>query len=193
MFDRRSFLVGAAALVGAGRPGTLLGQTESFGRFEGHFIGRFVGRQTAVVEQPLTFVDPSGETWTAPAGIEVNGASIPRALWTIVGSPFGGDYLCASVVHDHYCVTMERNWRETHLAFYYGCRTDGLSKAYASLLYMGVMRFGPRWRAGRGLTDATGRPRRREPNFDQQEFDQLRRWLDDGDRSIEDIDARLNS
>ena len=191
MIDRRLFIAGGAATLAAS-PQTLA-QNAEFGRFLGDFIGRFIGGQTAVLEKPLTFIDPDGQSWEAPAGIEVNGASIPRALWSLVGSPFSGNYLRASVVHDHYCVTMERNWRDTHLAFYYGCRADGLSKTYANLLYMGVMRFGPRWRAGRGLTGADGRPRRREPAFDQQEFDELKNWLEDGERSIEDIDARLNS
>ncbi|MBX2853647.1 MAG: DUF1353 domain-containing protein [Rhodobacteraceae bacterium] len=191
MIDRRVFIASTAATLAA--PCTAFSQTSEFGHFLGEFVGRFVGGQTAIVEKPLTFVGPNGQAWEAPAGIEVNGASIPRVLWSLVGSPFGGDYLRASVVHDHYCVTMERNWRDTHLAFYNGCRADGLSKTYANLLYMGVMRFGPRWRPGRGLTGADGRPRRREPAFNQQEFDELKNWLEDGDRSIEDIEARLNS
>ncbi|MEO1292960.1 MAG: DUF1353 domain-containing protein [Pseudomonadota bacterium] len=190
MLSRRQILAAAAGLTVAGPHRAI---ADEFGRFDGDFIGRFVGGQTAVVEKPLTFIGPDGQAWTAPAGIEVNGASIPRALWTIVGSPFAGDYLRASVVHDHYCVTMERNWRETHLAFYNGCRADGLSQGYASLLYAGVMRFGPRWRPGRGLTTSDGRPRRRQPEFDQREFDELRLWLDQGDRSIEEINARLQS
>lgn len=196
--NRRAFSVGAAALLGAPlvtwpAPAAAADGPGGFGRFDGDFVGRFIGGQTAVVERPLSFVDPTGETWTAPAGIEVNGASIPRALWTIVGSPFAGDYLRASVVHDHYCVTMERNWRDTHLAFYYGCRADGLSQTFANLLYAGVMRFGPRWRPGRGLTAADGTPRRRQPAFNQDEFDALQRWIEDSERSIGEIDARLNS
>src|SRR4029077_19182020 len=50
------------------------------------------------------FTDPSSTKWIAPAGSVVDGASIPRALWTIVGSPYTGDYRRASVVHDVACL-----------------------------------------------------------------------------------------
>lgn len=34
------------------------------------------------------------------AGFETDGASIPRALWSIVGSPWSGDWDKAAVLHD---------------------------------------------------------------------------------------------
>lgn len=192
---RRGFLAaagGAAATAGAvGAFGTArLAWAQQYGSFDGDFIGRFLGNARAVVEAPLTFTDPGGQAWTAPAGVEVNGASIPRALWSIVGSPFAGAYLRASVIHDHYCVTMERPWRETHLAFWYGCRADGVSKTYANLLYAGVMRFGPRWRRGRGLSSDDAAPQRIEPAFDQAEFDELLKWVEENDPALLEIENR---
>jgi len=32
--------------------------------------------------------DPKGRHWLAPMGSIINGASIPQALWSTVGSPY---------------------------------------------------------------------------------------------------------
>ena len=39
-----------------------------------------------------------GKIWTAPAGSVIDGASIPRFFWRVIGSPFIGYYRRASVV-----------------------------------------------------------------------------------------------
>ena len=49
------------------------------------------------------YEDPKGRTWEAPSGSVVNGASVPRDLWAIVGTPYTGDYRKASIVHDVAC------------------------------------------------------------------------------------------
>ena len=38
-----------------------------------------------------------------PKGFESDGASIPKALWSIVGSPLDGGPLRAAIIHDHLC------------------------------------------------------------------------------------------
>ena len=58
--------------------------------------------------EDFSFRDQDGTEWTVPAGSKVDGASIPRTFWAIVGPPFVGDYRRASVIHDHYCNTKER-------------------------------------------------------------------------------------
>ncbi len=35
----------------------------------------------------FSFTDPDGVVWLTPKEYVVDGASIPRALWTLVGSP----------------------------------------------------------------------------------------------------------
>ena len=57
----------------------------------------------------FAFEDPRGRLWKVPAGVEVDGASIPRIFWTLFGGPFEGNYIHASVVHDHFCVTRTRS------------------------------------------------------------------------------------
>src|SRR5688572_6845158 len=61
------------------------------------------GRLMRLLEA-LTYTGADGVTWPVPAGIEVDGASIPRPLWSLIGGPFEGPYRDASIVHDHYCV-----------------------------------------------------------------------------------------
>jgi hypothetical protein len=46
--------------------------------------------------------------WTVQPHKEVDGASIPQAFWSIIGGPFEGFYIKASVVHDHYCEVKTR-------------------------------------------------------------------------------------
>lgn len=189
MPSRRFVIAGLAASAGIGAPRLAL--ANEFGSFSGEFIGRFPRGGSAILEKDLSFTDPRGRIWTAPAGTEVNGASIPRPLWSIIGSPFSGDYLRASVIHDYYCVSMSRSWRDTHKVFWYGCRADGVSKFYANLLYAGVVRFGPRWIVRRGVSGASARPKRVDPAFDEREFRDLKRWIENNDPSLSELDGFL--
>ncbi|RSZ55890.1 DUF1353 domain-containing protein [Massilia atriviolacea] len=91
------------------------------------------------------FEDPNGLMWTAPAKIKVDGASIPQSLWGVVGGPFEGEYINASVIHDHYCRTKERTAHDTHRNFYYGMKAAGLPEWKATLMHWAVATFGPKW------------------------------------------------
>ncbi len=97
-------------------------------------------RKMQVVED-FWFIDPPGREWRTPAQYEVDGASIPRALWTVVGSPYTGDYRRASIVHDKACDDAGKNVSERRRAdrmFFHACRAGGCSTAEAMLLYVGV-------------------------------------------------------
>lgn len=87
----------------------------------------------------------TGRVWVAPSGSIVNGASIPRVLWSLVGSPFTGDYVYASIVHDVACEVRTQPWRATHYMFYQACLAGGTRRGRAKLLYLAVRNFGPRW------------------------------------------------
>lgn len=84
------------------------------------------------------YVDPDGRRWDAPSGSIVNGASIPRPLWALVGSPYTDDYRLASVVHDVACCTSGVSRAEADRMFYFACLDGGCSLAQARLLYLGV-------------------------------------------------------
>ncbi len=84
------------------------------------------------------YTDPNGRKWPAPMGSVVNGASIPRPLWSIVGSPYTDDYRDASVVHDVACRDSSVVRKDADRMFYYACLAGGCSEEQAQLLYVGV-------------------------------------------------------
>jgi hypothetical protein len=98
----------------------------------------------------FSFVDPRGKRWTAPLGALVDGASIPHALWSVVGSPFTGDYRRASVLHDHYCQVKTEPHKAVHRMFYEAMLSDGVGPTQAAYIYQAVRFFGPKWRAAAG-------------------------------------------
>ena len=98
--------------------------------------------------EDFVFQDDGGVLWTAPAGGVVDGASIPRFLWTTQGSPFVGDYRRASVIHDVYCVSRDRPHKAVHRMFYDAMICDGVPRGRATKMYTAVRLFGPRWTVG---------------------------------------------
>lgn len=120
--------------------------SSEFGQFNGPLIFEALddGRLMQLV-QPYSFTDASGKEWKVPKGAKVDGASIPRLLWTFIGGPFEGKYRDASVIHDFYCDIRTEPWRTVHHVFYLGMRASGVSKTKALYMYAGVYFRGPRW------------------------------------------------
>ncbi|MGL4464544.1 MAG: DUF1353 domain-containing protein [Planctomycetia bacterium] len=102
------------------------------------------GRQLKLLED-FVYVDPRGRAWTAGKDSIVNGASIPKALWSITGGPLEGKYRNASIVHDEGCVKMTEPSERVHLMFYEACRCGGVPEYQAKVLYAAVYHFGPKW------------------------------------------------
>jgi hypothetical protein len=162
-------LLRVAALEWHAEPAAARATTRSAARF-----GRYDGSPPQVVLLPdgrlvrllaaLTYLQADGTRWPVPAGVELDGASIPRFLWSLIGGPFEGRYRDASIIHDHYCVVRTRSWRDTHRMFYDAMRSSGESMPKAKIMYYAVYRFGPRWdgaeapramaRAGGSVTSA---------------------------------------
>lgn len=103
-----------------------------------------------VLLRDFWYVDPDGTKWKAPKDSRINGASIPRPLWSTVGSPYTDDYRNASIVHDVACdkVTAPAERKAADKMFYYACLAGGCSPRQARLLYLGV-RIGA-WGTGEG-------------------------------------------
>jgi len=119
----------------------------AFGRYAGlppQIILLADGRNARLLA-PIAYHQQDGTPWEVPAGSYLDGASIPRILWSLIGGPFEGRYRDASIVHDFYCVTRSRSWRATHRMFYEAMRCSGVGVAQAKILYYSVYRFGPRW------------------------------------------------
>jgi hypothetical protein len=89
----------------------------------------------------FTYTDPDGRPWTAPNEMKTDGASIPPALWSFVGSPFTGPYRRAAIVHDAACDDAGDDPVQRASAdrmFYFACLCGGCSAKQAELLYAGV-------------------------------------------------------
>ncbi|EAS76899.1 hypothetical protein V12G01_16672 [Vibrio alginolyticus 12G01] len=126
---------------------------EYFGKFLDRLRGEFIAdsepRPQFKIDQDFRFEDPNGLLWVTPSGTKVDGASIPQFFWSIIGGPFEGQYINASVIHDHYCRTKERTAHDTHRNFYYGMMASGVPEWKADLMHWAVSAFGPSWKLER--------------------------------------------
>lgn len=122
-------------------------EADSFGEFRGEVVGVWDpnGRDMTLRED-FIYIDPRKKEWKAPSESVVNGASIPRVFWSVIGGPFEGRYRSASVIHDVACVEMAEPWEDVYKMFYEACRCGGVGEKKAKLIYWAVQNFGPRWR-----------------------------------------------
>lgn len=145
---------------------------------------------------PFSFVDESNVTWNVPRGAIVDGASIPKWLWTLVGSPYVGDYRRASVVHDYFCDVRTKPSDAVHLMFYEAAITGGVSVGGAKILYAGILIDGPRWKI---ITPAGALPGVKpiiidDPkSFDGLNRDEFLKWIRDENPSVEEIRSRVEA
>jgi hypothetical protein len=143
--------------------------------------------------EDFAFVDPNGVRWLAPGGSRIDGASIPRALWSIAGDPFSGTYRRASVLHDVACDARTQPSKVVHRMFYDAMVADGTSESQAVEFYTAVRLFGPHWddpapaATARKATRARGSnaakavaPRRSRPRLRQRKLkiDEVEKALD---------------
>lgn len=130
-----------------------------FGHYDGVPLTEWLpdGRRMRM-RAPFVFIHPDGGRWNVPDGAVVDGASIPRAFWTLIGGPFEGRYRDASIVHDHHCDTKSRPWRATHRMFHQAMRCSGVDAVKARVMFAAVYRFGPKWRVGGGPVPESAAP-----------------------------------
>ncbi len=93
----------------------------------------------------VVFTDKHGLEWTAKKDAIIDGASIPKFFWRVIGSPFVGLYRRPSVIHDAYCVRKSVSHSWTHKMFYEAMLADGVPKHKAKAMYWAVKAFGPKW------------------------------------------------
>ncbi|MDT0603482.1 DUF1353 domain-containing protein [Thalassotalea castellviae] len=113
--------------------------------FSGEVLARWLEKREMELLQQTSFTDDNGHEWIAPKGAIVDGASIPRLFWFLVGSPFVGKYRRASVIHDVYCKTKSIAHKQVHKMFYNAMRCDGVGRIKAKTMYLAVKLGGPKW------------------------------------------------
>jgi hypothetical protein len=179
-------------------------QTAAFGRFDGPVHVEFgADGRTMKLLQDVVYIDPSGLQWKARKGYATDGASIPRAFWTVVGAPFEGKYRNAAVIHDQYCSDSDhglRTWQDVHRMFYFALRTSGVTEVQAKVLYIAVLLGGPRWtKPCPGCAYVTSPERDSEgrvlspPRIDTNQAEQIKRWVEGEGPSLDQIDEYVTS
>jgi hypothetical protein len=150
----------------------------------------------------LRYTDPNGVVWVAPIGSQVDGASIPRYLWSIMGGPFEGKYRNASVLHDVAYEQKKQPWQDCDRMFYNAMRCNGVSAAEAKTMYYALYRFGHHWKFSikrakpvkfEGQMVARGEeiPRATAVNPDQ--INEARVWIQTAEPSLEQIEQRADA
>lgn len=119
---------------------------QGWGKIEGTVKTEWkkTGRDMILLED-VAYHAPDKTIWVAKQGEVINGASIPKAFWSIIGGPYEGEYRWASVFHDVACDNRTRTWREVHYMFYTAMRAAGVPLKKAKIMYAAVYKYGPRW------------------------------------------------
>ncbi len=159
----------------------------------GHFTGPIETRWeddglTMVLLSELRYTDPYGSVWIAPAGSRVNGASIPRAFWSVIGGPFEGKYRNASVLHDVAYTDQTRPWEDADRMFYNAMRCSGVGVVKAKTMYYALRRHGRHWKHRQALPVQTGPARSSAVN--PAELDEVEQWIRAHDPNLEQIETR---
>jgi hypothetical protein len=162
----------------------------------GHFSGPIETRWendgvTMVLLNELRYTDPYGKVWVAPAGSRVDGASIPRPFWTIIGGPFEGKYRNASVLHDVAYDEQKVSPEEADLMFYNAMRASGVGPVTAKTMYYSLKRHGRHWKHRQALPVEENPAR--STAVAPREVTEIQDWVKQNDPSLEQIDARATA
>lgn len=154
------------------------------------------GRNMTLLSE-LRYTDPDGVVWIAPAGSVVDGASIPRALWSLMGGPFDGKYRNASVLHDVAYEQHIRSWEKCDHMFYNAMRCSGVSALEAKTMYYALYRHGRHWIRPRSFLGAlAGHDEtvpRATPASEEEDVAAARSWIENANPSLREIEARANA
>ena len=144
---------------------------------------------TMVLLNELRYTDPYGKVWTAPAGSRVDGASIPRAFWSIMGGPFEGKYRNASVLHDVAYDEQKVAPEEADLMFYNAMRCSGVGATTAKTMYYVLLRHGRHWKH-KQATPVNAEGSTRGSAVAPGEVNEIQQWIRANDPNLEQIEAR---
>src|SRR5205085_7720110 len=151
------------------------------------------GRHMTLLSE-LHYTDPDGVVWIAPAGSVVDGASIPRVLWSFMGGPFDGKYRNASVLHDVAYDQKTRPWEECDRMFYNAMRCSGVSAVEAGTMYYSLRKFGHHWKAPKAEPVKVGEEIvARATPVDRADINATRDWIRGSDPTPEQIDQRADA
>ena len=161
--------------------------TSKWGYFSGPIDTRWeADGRTMTLLNELRYTDPQGVVWIAPAGSQVDGASIPRALWPFFGGPFEGKYRNASVLHDVAYDQRTRPWQQVDRMFYDAMRCSGVGVVEAKTFYFALYRHGHHWK----FKKKTDEPRTTVVN--PGEVDAIEDWIKKNNPSLDQIETKAD-
>jgi hypothetical protein len=102
------------------------------------------GRAIRLVED-FSFTDGLGYTWRAPKGAVIDGASIPQPLWSLMGSPFTGNYRNASILHDYFVDQKSHPASRVHALFFSASVASGEEISKSLMMLRAMHQFGSNW------------------------------------------------
>ena len=176
-------------------------QENKWGHYSGYVEARWEndGRSMTLLNE-LRYTDPDGVVWIAPAGSQVDGASIPRSLWTIMGGPFEGRYRNASVLHDVAYDQHNKPWPVCGQMFYNAMRCSGVSAVNAGTMYYALRKFGRHWKAPKAEPIKVGdeivaraEEVRRATPVNSSDINTTRDWIRNSDPSLQQIEQRADA
>ena len=160
------------------------------------------GRSMTLLHE-LRYTDPKGHVWIAPANSVVDGASIPRSLWSFMGGPFEGKYRNASVLHDVSYDQQNRPWQDCDRMFYNAMRCSGVGPVEAKTMYYALYRFGRHWnfsikrakpvKVGRKLVARAAPAYPRAEAVTHDEITAALDWIRNASPSVEEIERHADA
>jgi hypothetical protein len=161
-------------------------QPGGWGKFTGPFNVELLddGRRLKLLND-MTYTDPAGAQWLAPAGWVVDGATIPKQFWSYIGGPLEGRYRNASIFHDVVCDKRDRPWDAAALMFYNAMRCGGVKEDKAKLMYAAVYLYGPHWTSGKRAAAKPAMQVPRKPTAEEAE--RLKNIIEKENPSLERI------
>ena len=169
--------------------------SSKWGHYSGYVEARWEndGRSMTLLSE-LRYTDPKGVIWIAPAGSQVDGASIPRSLWSLMGGPFEGKYRNASVLHDVAYDQKNRTHEVCDEMFYNAMRCSGVGAVEAGTMYYALRKFGHHWKAPKAEPVKVGEDivARAEP-VNQGDINATRDWIRSSAPNLQQIEQRADA
>lgn len=98
----------------------------------------------AIVLSDFGFVCDEGEIWSYEGDL-VNGASIPRFCWRVVGAPYYGRHRWACIIHDACYFRKDMERKEVDRIWLQALKYSDVNFAKRHMMYRAVRLFGPRF------------------------------------------------
>jgi hypothetical protein len=102
---------------------------------------RWTGKQSFDLINYLVYENDTF-TITIYPSFDYDGASIPRALWSVIGCPMGELYSRAACLHDALYASRIFDRKTCDKLFHEAMLSDGVSRSLAKQMYLAVRAFG---------------------------------------------------